>query len=208
MNSERSRIDPPAGASCPTPETLLAYLGDEVASPARDWIDAHLDGCQPCLEVTLSGHARLRLGAIREPVPTGLPQPTAAVPPQDAAGPVGAVPFRRPQRPTRVVRYLPVPPPRWLIAPLALAAGAVLMLASPNWNPSSDAPLTRGIADSSTVKITARQADVRSDPSLHATVVAQLARGTVVEVAEQEREWFRVRLVGGGEGWVEQRACR
>lgn len=207
MNSDPNHIDPPATASCPTPETLLAYLTDEVPSPERTRIDVHLDGCDHCLELTVTGHARLSHGSIGEPVPSVLSQPTAAVPPQNAAGPAGASPSS-PRRPTPVVRRLPVPPTRWLVAPLALAAGVALMLVSPNFYRNADAPQTRGVMDLTSVKVTAHQADVRSDPSLHATVVAQLTRGAVVEVAAQEREWYRVRLASGGLGWIEQRACR
>jgi hypothetical protein len=186
---------------------LIAYLSDEVAIPERSRIDAHLDECEACLELTLSAHARLRFGAIAEPVPTIFSQPTAVVPPHSAAGPAGIAPSH-PQRPKGVVRYLPVPPPRWLMAPLALAAGLALMLVAPDFNRGIDAPLTRGVDDTSIVRITAHQADVRADPSLHAVVVAQLARGTVLDVAGQERDWYRIRLASGGEGWVEQRACR
>ena len=37
-------------------------------------------------------------------------------------------------------------------------------------------------------------------------VVATVRRGTLVEVAGEERDWFEVRLDGGRPGWVEREA--
>jgi uncharacterized protein YgiM (DUF1202 family) len=54
--------------------------------------------------------------------------------------------------------------------------------------------------------VTIPKADVREQPHRKAEVVAVVTRGTVVEVAGEERDWYRVRLSDDRSGWVERDA--
>jgi len=66
---------------------------------------------------------------------------------------------------------------------------------------------SRALAPSSvTLRVTAVQAAVRSRPSMQSEVVATVRRGTPVEIAGEERDWYEVRLDGGRPGWVEREA--
>lgn len=194
-------------SACPSDEVLLAYLTKILESDAAQHVDAHVDVCDVCLGALWAAQQRLSRDAeMAEPVPAAVLQRLAAVPPQRAAMPAGdptsASPMRR-------VRRLPVPPPLRVLLPLALAASVMLVIASqPWWNQSPQRPVTRAVPMSQQLRVSAHQAPVRLQPHLQAEVIATLSRGDVVEVGGEDREWYRVVLPDGGQGWVEQQAFR
>ena len=66
--------------------------------------------------------------------------------------------------------------------------------------------LSRAVPMDQSLRVTLPHADVRSQPSTHADIVATLSRGTVLQISGEEREWLRVSLDNGKEGWIERRA--
>jgi len=52
------------------------------------------------------------------------------------------------------------------------------------------------------LRVTARLANVRSEPSLQSRVLLQLKSGDTLPALEQRGEWWRVRLPAGGEGFL------
>jgi hypothetical protein len=198
----------PSTGPCPDGELLLAFLTAAVDSETARRLDAHLDACDACLEALVTAQSRLaRDSEIDEAVPPSLSNRLAAVPPQRAARSAGDGHVAHPAN--RRVRRLPVPPVLKFAAPLALAASLLLVLASQTslFTPTAQR-LTRSVPMSQKLKVTAREVQVRAHPHLQAAVLAKLSRGDVVEVGDEDREWYRVVLPGGGEGWVEQQAFR
>ena len=194
---------------CPDDELLLAYLMGALNATDGDRVNDHVDACDACIEALLMARQRLSRNAeMVGPVPDHLLRKMAAAPPQRAATSAGDP--AAPSRATRRVRRLPVPPPLRMLAPLALAAGAVLIVASSQswWSRTPSKPLMRSIPESQKLRVTAREALIHSQPQLHAVVIGTLNRGEVVAVGGEEREWYRVALPNGGEGWVEQSAFR
>ena len=202
---ESSRTD-----TCPSEELLLAYLLGVLNAREGDQVNSHVDDCDPCLEALLLARRRLARNAeMAETVPEDVVHKVAAAPPQRAA--LSAGDPAAPSRATRRVRRLPVPPSMRFLAPLALAAGALLVVASSQlWRSphAANETLMRSVPSSQQLRVTAREALVRSQPQLHAVVIATLNRGQVVAVGGEDREWYRVALPSGGEGWVEQNAFR
>jgi uncharacterized protein YgiM (DUF1202 family) len=96
-----------------------------------------------------------------------------------------------------------------VLVPAALAAGALLTVAlQPGSMERPDSgELNRAVApDSVRMRVTAVEATVRSRPSMQSETVATVHRGTIVEVAGGERDWYEVRLDSGPKGWVEREA--
>lgn len=56
-----------------------------------------------------------------------------------------------------------------------------------------------------TVRVTASALNVRAEASAEADVVAQVRRGTALEVLAEGQSWLRVRVAGGEVGWVAAR---
>jgi hypothetical protein len=198
----------PSTGNCPDGELLLAFLTAAVDSETARRLDAHLDACDACLEALVTAQNRLaRSSEMTEKVPPSLSERLAAVPPQRAATPAGDRHVAYPAN--RRVRRLPVSPILRFAGPLALAASLLLVVASQtSWFSATPQRQTRSVPMSQHLKVTAREVQVRAQPHLQAEVVAKLTRGDVVEVGGEDREWYRVALPGGGEGWVEQYAFR
>lgn len=199
----------PSPGRCPDGELLLAFLTAAVDAETARRLDAHLEACEACLSTLLAAQHRLSLGdEIAETVPPDLLERLAAVPPQRAALPAGDRIAAPPAN--RRVRRLPAPPLVRYAVPLALAASLVVVMASQtSWlNPTKSSRLTRSVPVADELKVTAREVVVRAQPHSGADVVAKLVRGDVVKVGGEDREWYRVDLPGGGEGWVEQEAFR
>ena len=197
-----------AARGCPTDEMLLAYLTAAVTADAAERIDAHLEFCDLCIESLIVAQQRLSQDAhMAETVPHSVRLRVAAIAPPRAARSAGDRVSA--SRLTRRPRRLPAIPPWRVVVPAALAASALLVVASQTWLTSSPRrPLTRAVPMSQQVRVTLPQAPVRTQPNLNADVIATLARGDVVEIGGEEREWYRVMLPSGGEGWVERRAFR
>ncbi|MBI3783233.1 MAG: SH3 domain-containing protein [Deltaproteobacteria bacterium] len=194
---------------CPSEELLVAYLMGALNAVEGDQLDDHVDKCDACLDALLSARQRLSRNAeMAERLPDDLLRRMAAATPQRAAASAGD--RAAPSRATWRVRRLPIPRSVRLLAPLALAAGALLVVgSSQSWwsrTPSQPQPLMRSVPVSPQLRVTAREALVRAQPQLHAAVIGTLNRGEVVSVGSEEREWYRVALPNGGQGWVEQGA--
>lgn len=56
-----------------------------------------------------------------------------------------------------------------------------------------------------TARVTASALNVRADASADAEVIAQVRKGTVLDVLGEDDSWTRVRLAGGERGWVASR---
>lgn len=191
---------------CPDEETLLAYglgLVDESEDAA---VEGHLYSCDACVLALALATQRLRqMEASRvEAVPPHIAEKVAATPHRAAAASAGGASAQRWRR----VR-LPIPPRQ--VWPLALAAGLVLAIGLHLGNfrsPSEPERLTRSIPENQFAKVSASVATVRREPHPRAEVVATLRRGDAVRIGTQQREWYRVSLPDGTEGWVEQDAFR
>src|SRR5262249_57861149 len=83
-----------------------------------------------------------------------------------------------------------------IVVPVALAAGALLMvgLQAGRMDQARSGERSRAIApDAVRLRVTAVEATVRSRPSMQSDVVATVRRGTVVEIAGEERDWYEIR---------------
>ncbi len=73
------------------------------------------------------------------------------------------------------------------------ALGLLCSLASPLWSAEEGERLLR---------VTARRANVRSEPSLQSKAIGQLAAGATVRALEERGDWWRVSMPDGGEGFL------
>jgi len=214
-----------AHTGCPNDEVLAAALTTGVGADEQQQLDAHLDTCDRCLDAIGAAMRRLRIAdeipaavpdalrrraavAASEPVPALLPGPHHPSPPRPAPARLaaGGPAARRSTGARERVAALLRPP---LMLPAALAAAAVLVIATQNWMTSDvPRPLTRSINVQQHARITATEAAVRRQPSGHAEVVATVTRGTLVDISGEERDWSHVTLADGTEGWVDQGALR
>jgi anti-sigma factor RsiW len=214
LAADDARRDGAAGGSgCAGEEHLVLYAGGGLTRPERAALQTHLVTCDACIRSLTLLHRRLSVAAaVATPVPTGVQQRARLVleaglhgvthageqPPRHVE-PRGAALLGR----LRGLLRVPV------LAPVALAAGALLAvgLHSGSNDQSVSGERSRAIApDTAKRRITAVEATVRSRPSMQSEVVATIGRGTVVEVAGMERDWYQVRLDGGRAGWVEREA--
>jgi hypothetical protein len=199
------------GSGCAGEEHLVVYAAGGMNGAERAALHAHLGGCDPCVGALTVLHRRLSLAAMVDtPVPSGVQQrarlafetglrefaPAAERP--RYVEPRGAALL------DRIRGLLRVP----VLVPAALAAGALLTVALQPGSPErGSGELSRAVApDSARMRVTAVEATVRSRPSMQSDTVATVHRGTVVEVAGGERDWYEVRLDGGSKGWVEREA--
>lgn len=226
--------DHPAGAhrSCPSGEFLVAAITGGVNDDEQRWLDIHLDSCDRCLETVDTALQRLRIAdEIPAPVPQAvqLRAATAAAVPESAPvllpGP-GPLTDRSVATPGPATRWLATGwlAPRWrgggrdwvasllrppVMIPAAVGLVAVLAVATQTWmTPAVPRSLTRSIPVPQHVRVTAIEVPLRRRPSNNAEIVATVARGTVVEISGEERDWLHVTLPNGTEGWVDQGALR
>lgn len=100
-------------------------------------------------------------------------------------------------------------------APVALSLFLVLRCATPappapvEVEPATRAPASAPQSDEErvlrTVRVTASALNVRAEASTDASVVAQVKRGTSLDVLAEDASWMKVRLAGGETGWVASR---
>lgn len=202
--------------SHPSDETLMAYLWPgALTGPEQATVERHLSVCDQCVGLIEVAHARL---AIAAEIPY-------AVPPQlqqrvmeglaSSPAPITAQPQAARTRPSTrrswggairdqllALTRLPV------LVPIGFAVGIALMLVSNRtvWNTVPSGPLTRAVSVEQALRVTAPQAVVRSQPNARAETVATLSRGQVIHVDREDREWYRLTLPSGAEGWVERGA--
>lgn len=195
-------------ASCPPEEELAAYLSG-VSSAARQLaIDEHLAACDACLYAVMAAARRASfdreiLLPVPEPVLARAAGATQAPATQPASG------ERSGQKRQPVLRS-PLPRARWWLS-AALAASLAWVAVQTGWLqniPEIAYRQTRAVRTEEEVKISARRAEVLAAPHPRAAVVATLARGDTVRVGEQDRDWYRVTLPDGREGWIAMEALR
>ena len=199
------------GSGCVGEERLIIYATGAVSGPERANLAAHLVTCDTCIAALALLHRRLGAAALVDtPVPLDIQQRArkaleaavrdmAPVPERPAADPRRIVLLRRLRQRMR----LPI------LVPAALAAGALLMVATrpPTTEQSGQGERSRAVApDAVKLRVTAVEATVRSRPSMQSEVVATVHRGTVAEITGEERDWYEVRIDGGHPGWVEREA--
>lgn len=198
------------GASCGTTEMLVSYLTTGLSDAERHSIDTHVRGCNQCIRtLTLLQRRLLSAEEIPAPVPAFLVERATAA----------ATPARSPAKPAaglaeawsalssvgrRLSAHIRLP----ALVPAAVAAGALLVVAGEhNWmQPEPLKEMARAVPSHRTLRITAAEAVVRAQPNTRTDVVARLTRGTPLEVTSLEKDWYRVTLPGGAEGWVERQA--
>lgn len=196
------------GSGCAGEEILAAYATAVVDDADRRIVEQHLAECDACVSDLTRLYRRLGIAdSVAMPVPAALTRAaqaafedvrTASVPASASGEPLA----------TRLGRRLEA----WLrlpvLVPLSVAAGALLMVAvQPNRStPSATSELARAVERPQRLRVTVGEAVVRGRPSRHAEQIAVVRRGTVLEVATEERGWYRVRLPENRAGWVEREA--
>ena len=199
------------GSGCASDEYLVLYATRGLTGSEHGALRAHLVGCDACIRALAMLHRRLAVQSVVDTaVPSGVQQRARLAleaglhAEAHAASPRYAEP-RGAALLGRLRGLLRVP----ILAPAALAAGALLAvgLHSGLTGQSATGERSRAVApDTVKRRITAVEATVRSRPSMQSEVVATIGRGTVVEVAGMERDWYQVRLDGGRAGWLEREA--
>jgi Bacterial SH3 domain/Putative zinc-finger len=198
------------GANCSTTEMLVSYLTTGLSDAERHSIDTHVRGCDQCIRtLTLLQRRLLSAEQVPAPVPAFLMDRATAA----------ATRAHRPAKPAaglaeawgalssvgrRLSAHIRLP----VLVPAAVAAGALLVVAGEhNWmKPEPLKEMTRSVPSHRTLRITAPEAVVRAQPNSRTAIVATLDRGAALEVTSLEKDWYRVTLPGGAEGWVERQA--
>jgi len=195
---------------CGTHEVLVSYLTTGLSDAERHSIDTHVRGCDQCIRtLTLLQRRLLSAEEIPAPVPASVIERATAA----------ATRERRPVKPAaglseawaalssvgrRLSAHIRLP----ALLPAAVAAGALLVVAGEhNWmKPEPLKEMTRAVPSRRSLRITVPEAIVRAQPSSRTEIVATLSRGTTLEVTSLEKDWYRVTLPSGAEGWVERQA--
>ena len=204
-------IDSTTGeSSCGTSEMLVSYLTTGLSDAERHSIDDHVRGCDQCIRtLTLLQRRLLSADEIPAAVPAHLiDRATAAATPGQRPVKAAAGLTEAWSALTSVGRRLSAHIRLPALVPAAVAAGALLVVAGEhNWTqPEAPKEMTRAVPSHRTLRITAPEAIVRAQPNSRTEVVATLNRGTALEVTSLEKDWYRVTLPGGAEGWVERQA--
>jgi anti-sigma factor RsiW len=199
----------PAGGGrgdCVDEERLLLYALGRDESADRTAVAAHLAACDACLTTLALVRTRLAMDVGTLPVPTDV-QTRGGVVLEAAMAELAAAAPRRPARIAvldRWRRVLRAP----VLVPAALAATALFAIAlrAPIGSRPASGERARAVApDAGRMRVTAVDATVWSRPSRQSDVLGEVHRGTVLDVAGVERDWYEVRLDGRA-GWIEREA--
>jgi anti-sigma factor RsiW len=199
------------GSECADEEHLVVYATGGLSAAERSSLADHLVTCDACIAALALLHSRLGVAAVVDtPVPSSILERgrlalEAGVRELAAREAVRPALPRAPALLDRVRSLLRAP----VLVPLALAAGALFVVAlqQGRFESAGSGERSRAVAPSSTtLRVTAVEAAVRSRPSMQSQIVATVRRGALVQVAGEERGWYEVRVDGGQPGWVEREA--
>ncbi|MFQ5664937.1 MAG: zf-HC2 domain-containing protein [Candidatus Binatia bacterium] len=197
-------------ARCTTTELLVGYLTTGLTASERRDIDRHVRGCDQCIRtLTLLQRRLLSAPEMAAPVPAAVVERARAASTRDVGHARPAVGLGEAWAALssvgrRLSAHIKLP----VLVPAAVAAAALLVVATEQtWvTPAPQRELTRAVPMHQTLRVTAQEAIVRNQPSTRTQIVGTLQHGTTIEIAGQERDWYRVTLPDGTEGWVERRA--
>ena len=205
----------PPGA-CLSDELVLGYLSGELSAAEHGAVDAHLTGCDRCVELLPIVQRRLLAGAQRlMPVPQAVRaavQATANDTPRARAELRAAERAHAPQPRRNAWRDRLTEWRGWwwiypTLVPAAVALTALLVLAPRSWlTPSARPGKTRAVQVHDVLPVTVASAQVWPQPAARAPLTALLPRGTRVEIVGEDGGWFHVVLADGRAGWIERRA--
>jgi len=98
--------------------------------------------------------------------------------------------------------------PVFFVVALLLACSCAAPPPAPVAAPDVPAPAPAAPAEeivSGTVRVTASALNVRREPSAEGEVIAQVKKGTSLDVLRSDESWMKVRLADGSTGWVAER---
>jgi hypothetical protein len=211
LEAAAASADAASGESkCGTHEVLVSYLTTGLSDAERQSIDTHVRACDQCIRtLTLLQRRLLSAEEIPAPVPPSLMEraTAAATPDRHTVKPAAGLSEAWAALSSvgrRLSAHIRLP----TLVPAAVAAGALLVVAGEhNWTkPEPLKEMTRAVQSRRSLRITAPEAIVRAQPSSRTEIVATFSRGTTLEVTSLEKDWYRVTLPSGAEGWVERQA--
>ncbi len=198
------------GTGCVGEERLILYHGGALADDEAPAVERHLAACDPCVASLARLHLRLGLQeSVARAVPAALqaralaafaPEQSTAVAPVQRAAATG--PGWREALADWLGGLFQLP-----LAVPAMAAVALLVMAvgvQQRWTAQPVPDGIRAVNMETHLRVRAPQALIRALPRSDAEVVETVERGTVLEVAGEDRHWYRVVLPGARQGWVER----
>ncbi len=196
-----------SGSSCTGEEDLIVYLMGELGSVESASTEAHLSGCDACVYRLSLLRKRLRVEAnVERAVPSAVRQRVsdliASGTPAEAGGFAAPAPTWLHRIRDSLDRALRLP----VLVPAAVAAGALMVIGVQTQDAGSGSSGVRAVQQVSVLRVTDGRALVRQSPRANGAVVGEVRRGDEIEVAGEERDWYRVLLAGGVMGWVEREA--
>lgn len=192
----------------PQPEDLVAYLAG--VSAADDSVEQHLRSCSQCVRTLMIMQSRQRVATgLSVAVPAALQAAVMARVGPKVRQPRSGAAWSLVERGwTGLTEWLSVLTRLPVLVPASFAAGALVVFVAQQMTPVAGVarPVTRWVETRRTLPVTALQAPVRAEPHPRSAKVATLGRGTIVDVIDEQADWYRVRTRDGNDGWVERRA--
>jgi hypothetical protein len=196
---------------CLGDELMVAYLSDDISNVERASVETHLRDCDRCVEQLPM--VQRRLYAQREPlfaVPESLRAAVrAGVAASHAAPEINTVAAARESTQSWREWFADWRSRRWsyrTLVPAAVALAAVVAVAQRSWVEPASVGRSRAVQIREALRVTAASAEVFPQAGAHPPHLAELARGTRVEIVGEDGDWYRVVLDDGRAGWMERRA--
>ncbi len=197
------------GTRCSDEESLILYLTKGLSRSDRVAVEAHLSRCDACVYGVALLRKRLHIDeSVDRAVPTALREKVREIIEAGArdlaeqnSQPAPAASWMH-RVWDSMDRFLRLP----VLVPAAVAAGALLVVGVQNQNVGSGSSGIRAVEQVSMMRVTASRATVRELPRPTGQVVAELRAGDRVELAGEDRDWYRVVLSNDRSGWVEREA--